>query len=228
MHGILPETWGPFAWSFLHTIASRADQIPKPCLLQFFRLIGSVLPCAACRDHYRDHLLNQPLEEIERERKSVDEWLWNLHNRVNDSLGVDTSKRPSLADVRKRYSKLPPFAMTGVWQLLYAIAFGHPGANSIQHQQVVDIAQFFLLLPRVLPIEYRDEKRKMLSFIRETVGRVPSRSRPQLVRWVHLLQNHVSGSEYGSGSTPTLRNMKSIFGHDSCNIGKRKSICGSP
>lgn len=86
--------WGPPAWTFLHSITMTFPE--RPCELEkqfyknFFKNLGNVLPCSKCQEHYNKHLLNMPLDEHINSRRELVEWLIELHNQVNISLGKRT------------------------------------------------------------------------------------------------------------------------------------------
>ena len=59
-----PKIWGPGAWLFLHSVTlnypNSPTQIDKKIYSDFFNLVGKVLPCSACKNHY-DTNNNTPL-----------------------------------------------------------------------------------------------------------------------------------------------------------------------
>lgn len=84
--------WGPAAWKFLHTITFSYPENPT---LQdqrdaeaLFLSLTSLLPCNACRDHYKSEVLSRPPDT--RSRATLSAWLVDLHNRVNLRLSKPT------------------------------------------------------------------------------------------------------------------------------------------
>jgi len=85
--------WGPPMWKLLHSMAERAGQSvlaldEKRAWITLLRVTEGVIPCAMCREHYRDWRRTHPLEEFlgshgEFFRDRVREWLWGLHDDVN-------------------------------------------------------------------------------------------------------------------------------------------------
>ena len=71
-NGMQTRVWGPAGWIFLHCIAQNYPEEPtieqKEHYRSFFRLVGTVLPCAYCRDSYNEYinLLNKHNKVINR------------------------------------------------------------------------------------------------------------------------------------------------------------------
>lgn len=85
--GILPNVWGPSAWTFMHLmVLSESEPFDKERLVyynQFYSVLTHLLPCEKCRLHLKENLTKvKPLNTI----KSKDElfmWTVDLHNLVN-------------------------------------------------------------------------------------------------------------------------------------------------
>ncbi len=62
-----------------------------------------LLPCPVCREHYREILAAMPVDSWLDDRKSLTEWVWTLHNRVNTRLG-----KPEItqAEFMERYKEM--------------------------------------------------------------------------------------------------------------------------
>ena len=92
--------WGPVGWKFLHSVAHGFPDNPSKFdadnglsigttannYLQFFRLVGRVLPCRYCRDSYLEYLDEDP--PATASKSTLTKWLWEIHNKVNQKLGV--------------------------------------------------------------------------------------------------------------------------------------------
>jgi hypothetical protein len=92
-----PTIWGPHLWKFMHYLTLAYPDNPteddKNNLYNFFDSIKEVLPCEKCRYNFKSHLDATPLsEEILEDNVEVIKWLFNLHNKVNESL-----KKPLLS-----------------------------------------------------------------------------------------------------------------------------------
>ena len=94
--GMQTRVWGPGGWLFLHSIAQNypwePDTQKKEEYLQFFRLVGNVLPCRYCRESYQDFIKQSGTElnfSVMKDRKTLTTWLYNIHNKINKKLGIN-------------------------------------------------------------------------------------------------------------------------------------------
>jgi len=107
-NGMQTRVWGPAGWIFLHSIAQNYAENPTPeqkeNYLNFFRLVGDVLPCKYCRDSYKE-FISEPdtflSEEVMKNRKTFTKWLYLIHNKVNYKL--DVTGVPSFKQVTEKY-----------------------------------------------------------------------------------------------------------------------------
>ena len=88
-----PEVWGPGAWLFLHSITLEYPHDPteqdKRWIKQFFESVGYVLPCEKCKINFQQHLMRYPLtENVLTSKSNLVRWLINIHNSVNQTIGV--------------------------------------------------------------------------------------------------------------------------------------------
>jgi hypothetical protein len=86
-----PEVWGPIFWATFHLVSLAYPDTPtyaeKRAAKEFFNSMTHLLPCPVCRDHYKEILAAMPVDSWLDDRKSLTEWVWTLHNRVNARLG---------------------------------------------------------------------------------------------------------------------------------------------
>lgn len=85
--------WGPPMWKLLHSCAERAGNSVVPldearAWVAVLKLTGGALPCATCREHYKQWRLANPIEDFltmqgEALRGALRLWLWRLHEAVN-------------------------------------------------------------------------------------------------------------------------------------------------
>lgn len=110
-NGMMVKAWGPPGWLFLHTIAQNYPQEPtrkqKKEYQQFFRLIGSVLPCRYCRDSYKQ-FIKEPSTRLNatvmKSRQTITKWLYDIHNKVNKKL--DVKEIPTFEEITAKYESL--------------------------------------------------------------------------------------------------------------------------
>jgi len=84
-----PEVWGPPAWTFLHSVTlaypDNPTDIDKTNYENFFNALQPILPCAKCSKNYLRHLQEDPISNHLDRKKSLVNWLINVHNKVNKS-----------------------------------------------------------------------------------------------------------------------------------------------
>jgi hypothetical protein len=89
-----PTAWGPLFWNTIHivTLGYPADPsaADKDGTRKFFESLKTVIPCPVCREHYKQHLAESPVEPALEDKGKLIHWGWDLHNRVNDMLGKPT------------------------------------------------------------------------------------------------------------------------------------------
>ena len=92
-NGLNTKIWGPKLWFSLHCIAhgyplKPTDEIKKK-YFDFFTLVGDIMPCFYCRDSYKKFITTPntalTLETMDA-RDNLCQWLYRLHNRVNEKL----------------------------------------------------------------------------------------------------------------------------------------------
>lgn len=103
--------WGSAFWHVLHMISfsvpEKIDDIElKNNLYNFFKNLGTVLPCKECADHYNKNFNLLSLENNLNSRDSLSRWVYNLHNLVNEQTGVSKDKWPSYKEVYDKFMSL--------------------------------------------------------------------------------------------------------------------------
>ena len=155
--------WGPSGWKLLHLIA--AAQRPSR---QFWSVIPYVLPCKFCRASLSTYYEALPIPESPKE---YPEWLWKIHNQVNDKLrnqGQAIPPDPSFSSVEKRYNELLAQDCTktffDAWNFLFCIADNHPSSSpsipmpDIPEKGIQSMSDMEKNKYNVLPIQIRKQK----------------------------------------------------------------------
>ena len=82
-----PEIWGPHAWTFLHSVTlaypDNPSDVDKSNYENFFNTLQPILPCAKCSQNYMKHIQEDPISNHLDSKKSLVNWLINVHNKVN-------------------------------------------------------------------------------------------------------------------------------------------------
>jgi hypothetical protein len=105
--GYGPDVWGPHGWKFIHFITMGYPETPteedKKTYKKFFEMLGSVIPCKICGDHYKSHIKKHPIDdEILKDKDSLMAWGVEIHNIVNKNNGKKIySVEEGIADIVK-------------------------------------------------------------------------------------------------------------------------------
>lgn len=106
MH-VPPEIWGPIFWATFHLISMSYPDSPtypeKRAAKEFFLSMIHLLPCPVCRDHFKEIMVGMPIDSWLDDRRSLTEWVWTLHNRVNVRLGKSEISQQEFAE---RYQQM--------------------------------------------------------------------------------------------------------------------------
>lgn len=154
---MLPEIWGPYAWTMLHTIAFTSP----PGLLangnskirEAYRLhlesLQTILPCPQCREHYTEHY-----EEDPPRLEALVDWMGDLHNYVNRRKEVAEWTREQV------YEKYFPDGVLHIshpdlfrWMDIVAGASEDSNLETFQ-----DYIIFFTTLAQIFPCSYCRER----------------------------------------------------------------------
>ena len=109
--------WGPPTWFFLHSMAMAypkhihktkpEHQKIKHSMHNFLASLGDVLPCGLCGNSYNQYIKTSELSiwKYLDSREDLVYFIYLIHERVNDKLGVPKCDRPSFENVVKYYNK---------------------------------------------------------------------------------------------------------------------------
>jgi len=118
-NGLMTKVWGPPGWVFLHSISFGYPNNPSSFdtskgqpvgttvfkYRAFFQDLGWVFPCVYCRNSYQQFVKELPLTDtVLSSRDNLVEWLYNIHNKVNEKLQTKYSNS-TLKQVISKYEK---------------------------------------------------------------------------------------------------------------------------
>jgi len=100
--GICTSVWGSPAWFYLTSVASGYPIDPdeydlkkgnpknytRKTYVNFYKYVGKTLPCSLCRISYERFLEEIPIEIYTDSRKSMMKFVFDMHNKVNEKLGI--------------------------------------------------------------------------------------------------------------------------------------------
>lgn len=122
--------WGPSGWRLLHLIASSNKATASRT---FWCTLPYVLPCKFCRASLTTYYEQHP---IPRQNKDFPEWLYKIHNLVNQKLrdqGQTLDPNPPFSSVKEFYDSLLQQGCTRTefpgWDFLFSIADNHPDSS---------------------------------------------------------------------------------------------------
>ena len=114
---VSPQEWGPQAWELLHGIAERVGRHDRPFMIRdeqnslrlTLRNFWSLMPCHKCQSHYKSYLQKHPPELFLQQngewlRDSLREWLYKLHEEVNERKEIVSNV--NIDDLTSRYSSV--------------------------------------------------------------------------------------------------------------------------
>ena len=79
--------WGPSGWDLFHRISFHSKD---PSVLAH---IANILPCKFCRQSTRKFIKELPFD-----KEHPAEWLYKIHNKVNDKLRTQSKEDPKVID----------------------------------------------------------------------------------------------------------------------------------
>ena len=107
MKSILPSTWGPHGWKFMHYVSLGYPQEPtendRRAYRTFYTSLQNVLPCETCQGNYQKNLSELPIDDALQSRDTLVKWVIDVHNKVNSEsnkkeLGYDEAIQLYLTD----------------------------------------------------------------------------------------------------------------------------------
>lgn len=104
-----PQVWGPFFWHTIHIVALGYPKEPsyadKRAGKEFFESLQFLIPCGICREHYREHLTQNPVSTFLDSKQDIFKWTVMIHNKVNIMLGKPEWTEYEIIEYYKRLGK---------------------------------------------------------------------------------------------------------------------------
>lgn len=82
-----PKIWGPYVWYNFHILSYAYNDSDQEKYKVMFKSIPYIIPCLTCKEHLKRSFIKSSPNDNIIDRKSIIEWLNNLHNIVNKRLG---------------------------------------------------------------------------------------------------------------------------------------------
>ena len=105
--------WGPDGWILLHStmyyLPDKITENEKKKLIRFVKLTSKILPCKYCRISMTKYIKSLPIEKYVSTKERAIEWVYKLHNKVNNKLhrqGYCITTNPSLEQINSTYKNI--------------------------------------------------------------------------------------------------------------------------
>lgn len=107
-NGLITKIWGPPMWDSLHSISFgypiEPSEEQRKCYYNYYSNIMNVLPCKFCRQSVAE-FVQEPETKLDmsifKNRDTLTRWVYRLHQRVNNKLGVDYGV--TFEDIQNKY-----------------------------------------------------------------------------------------------------------------------------
>ena len=171
------KKWGPDGWKLLHSIVEGYPENPtqrdKYYYILFFTSIKYILPCIWCRKSFAEYSAKLPINNYLENRNKLTEWLYKIHNMVNDKLrgqGLLDMIDPDYNEVKIKYENYVRYIneenceyISG-WVFISCILFNFPDTIYEQEDWSVDReASYLLFLESLIEIFPFKETKELLS-----------------------------------------------------------------
>jgi hypothetical protein len=157
--------WGPDGWKLLHSICVNYNERYKEDYILFFDNLKYVLPCIYCRNSFTEYSEKLKIDSYLKDNYSLSEWLYKIHNMVNDKLRGQKlldEDDPPFEEVYQRYityvdeiNKANCIGMPG-WDFIYCILFNYPKNKDLKEESSERLAGYYIFLtqlPKILPFK---------------------------------------------------------------------------
>jgi len=114
-NGMMTKIWGPPGWLFLHCVTfgypyainstNPEHKTKAQDYANFFYYLGKVMPCRYCRESYMKFIEEHPIDNNLKTRKDLTKWFYDIHNKVNNKLGLAKCHIPSFEEVQESYEQ---------------------------------------------------------------------------------------------------------------------------
>lgn len=156
--------WGPDGWRLLHSIVAGYPTNPsgeqQRTYYGFFKTLQHILPCIYCRNSFGQYWQQVPIKEYLGSRVGLCQWLYQVHNLVNQKLrsqGLNDRDDPPFNHIYQKYDRSCQqqsdqcHQLPG-WNFIYCVLFNYSANyNEIDALRKRNYQRFLYLLPLVLP-----------------------------------------------------------------------------
>jgi hypothetical protein len=113
--GMPPAVWGPILWTTMHIVTLGYSETPteheQKAAIEFFESLVYMIPCPICKEHYKMILEKHPVAEAVKSRSDLANWVFMIHNKVNEQLGKPQFTMEQYLQNLQVFSKMKRFQM---------------------------------------------------------------------------------------------------------------------
>ena len=137
------KQWGPALWTTMHAVSFTYPDHPttrdQERYKTFYETIVNIIPCKTCRVHFAELLKRIPIRT--ESRRSLSEWVVQVHNEVNKS-----TNKPTLEylDVVEAY--VPPSMRTFIPETQRAAILKSKNNNTSSFIWMLWVVPLFVVL----------------------------------------------------------------------------------
>lgn len=218
--------WGRIIWPILEDVAWGVDTRQRPIsekegniVMDFFASLKQALPCIYCRQSYSKFFDDNPIGAALREKKML-QWVWLLHQMVNNKLERPEACTLTLEKLKKRMCawSQAASAMT-VWDVLFLVVYNMPYVPKQEtKQRIAGIMKFIQTLPYVLgvipdcvPAEKHLLTKLMLTTALPVYSGNLEKWRQDWLQWVYTLRVRYDSTLGFQQCTPTFAQLLSRY-----------------
>lgn len=162
MLSIDPKIWGSSAWKLLHDISFHIAYMGDQSLKKnkkdqqkilkeahnFFMTLRYILPCTQCQYSFDVHILHIPFP---KKTSDIPRWLFDIHNRVNDTLTHPITKPIWDTWVITYPEEMKKHTLRDVWPFIQSVVEVHPDKDTQGMEMYIkSLHTFFTLLWKYL------------------------------------------------------------------------------
>ena len=99
----MTDVWGPIYWIYLHLVSKQLSDSPNDIeKSNYFNLVKqfiNTIPCSKCKDEINKMVDNNELQKSLNKKNSFENYIWDLHNRVNEKLNKPIMKKETFNNI---------------------------------------------------------------------------------------------------------------------------------
>jgi hypothetical protein len=183
---MLPAIWGPKTWYLLHIITIQPKRKSED-YHRFFSNLQYLLPCAKCRNSYKEHLVALP---VPKGKTELARWFIQLHNRVNESVKQPLENEEDMLSYwKKQHDTVLHYPLeTTYLEVASYFIHGHPGYYRMTPEFITAHVLFWKLMLEFLPKKSAEKEKIQEWMIKHPLSEDIIRYKSKYLVWFETLQ----------------------------------------